>query len=192
MELSHAHQQNSASIKASPHSHLRIRAGSLDMLGIPDLEAFIANQSLQAEVISLPVRTLTVKDAARAVGTVPERIIKSLLFLVDDQPVLAIASGTGRVDRRPIAAYFGVGRKRVKLADPDTVLAITGYTVGAVPPFGHHQSIQTLIDHRVLELPQIFAGGGAEDALLRVDPQEILQVTNAIRIDLHPPQERDQ
>jgi prolyl-tRNA editing enzyme YbaK/EbsC (Cys-tRNA(Pro) deacylase) len=80
----------------------------------------------------------------------------------------------------------------VKLAGPDTVLSVTGYTVGAVPPFGHLKPIQTLIDHRVLEMPQIYAGGGAEDALLRLDPQEILQATHVIRIDLHPRQERDQ
>jgi prolyl-tRNA editing enzyme YbaK/EbsC (Cys-tRNA(Pro) deacylase) len=162
------------------------------MLGIPDLEAFITKEGLRAEVISLPVPTLTVQDAAQAVGTEPERIIKSLLFLVDGEPVLAIASGTARIDRRPIATHFGVGRKRVKLAGPDTVLAITGYTVGAVPPFGHLKPIRTLIDHRVLEMPQIFAGGGAEDALLRIDPQQIVQVTSAIRIDLHPRQEQDQ
>ncbi len=162
------------------------------MLGIPDLEAFIEGQGFRAEVISLPIRTLTVQDAARAVGTDPERIIKSLLFLVDGKPVLAIASGTARIDRRPIAKHFGVGRKRVKLAGPDTVLSITGYTVGAVPPFGHLKPIQTLIDHRVLEMPQIYAGGGAEDALLRIDPQQILRVTSAIRIDLHPQQEQDQ
>lgn len=156
------------------------------MLGISDLEAFITDQDLEAEVLSLSVRTLTVKDAAQAVGTVPERIVKSLLFLVDDRPVLAIASGTARIDRRPIATHFGVGRKRVKLAGPEAVLTITGYAVGAVPPFGHRQLLETLIDPRVLQMPHIYAGGGAEDALLRVDPKEILRVTNAIEIDLLP------
>ena len=155
------------------------------MLGIPDLEAFIESRSIQAEVISLPVRTLTVPDAARAVGTVPERIIKSLLFLVDGRPVLTIASGTARVDRRPIAAHFGVGRKRVKLADAETVQAITGYPVGAVPPFGHQEPLQTLIDPRVLKMSLIYAGGGAEDALLRTSPDEIVRVTSAVELDLH-------
>lgn len=159
------------------------------MLGVQDLEAFIADQGLQAEVISLPVRTLTVMDAAQAVGTDPERIVKSLLFLVDDRPVLAIASGTTNIDRRPISTHFGVGRKRVRLAGPEAVLAITGYAVGAVPPFGHHRPLQTLIDPRVLKMPHIYAGGGAEDALLRLDPKDIQRVTNAIEIDLHPPQD---
>jgi prolyl-tRNA editing enzyme YbaK/EbsC (Cys-tRNA(Pro) deacylase) len=159
------------------------------MLGIVDLEAFIADRGLQAEVISLPVPTLTVADAAEAVGTIPECIVKSLLFLVDDQPVLAIASGTARVDQRQIAAHYGVSRKHVRLAGSEAVASITGYPVGAVPPFGHHQSLQTLIDPAVLEMPTIFAGGGAEDALLRINPREILLVTDATTIDLHPPKE---
>ena len=160
--------------------------GLVAMLGIPHLEAFISRHGIQAEIISLAVRTLTVTDAAQAVGTVPERIVKSLLFLVDGRPVLAIASGTARVDRRPIAAHFDVGRKRVKLADAKTVEASTGYAVGAVPPFGHREQLLTLIDQRVLQMPQIYAGGGAEDALLRISPDEIMRVTSAVELDMHP------
>jgi prolyl-tRNA editing enzyme YbaK/EbsC (Cys-tRNA(Pro) deacylase) len=159
------------------------------MLGIPHLEAFINSQSIQAEVIALAMHTPTVVDAARAVGTAPESIVKSLLFLVDGRPVLAIASGTTRVDRHAIAVHFGVGRKRVKLANAGTVLAITGYAIGAVPPFGHHEPLLTLIDPRVMQMPMTYAGGGAVDALLRIDPSEIMRVTNAVELDLHAPQE---
>jgi prolyl-tRNA editing enzyme YbaK/EbsC (Cys-tRNA(Pro) deacylase) len=157
------------------------------MLDIPHLEAFMAENGIPGEIVSLPVQTLTVSDAAVAVGTSPERIVKSLLFLVDERPVLAIACGTARVDRRPIAAHFGVGRKRVKLADAETVAAITGYPIGAVPPFGHRQRLHTIIDPRVLQMPSIYAGGGAESALLRVSPGDIVRVTRAVELDLHAP-----
>ena len=155
------------------------------MLGIPDLKAFLASHEVAAEVISLPVHTLTVLDAAKAMGTVPDRIVKSLLFLVSGQPVLAIASGTLRVDRHPIAAQYGLSRKRVKLADPQTVLEITGYAVGAVPPFGHLEQLDTLIDSRVLQMSEIYAGGGAVDTLLRISPLEIVRLTGAIELELH-------
>ena len=157
------------------------------MLGIPHLEAFIARRGIQAEIIPLAVRTLTVADAAEAMGTKPDRIVKSLLFLVDGRPVLAIASGTARVDRRLLAAHFGIGRQQVKLADAKTVAAITGYAVGTVPPFGHREPIHTLIDPGVLQLPQIYAGGGGEDALLCISPDEIMRVTSAVELDLHSP-----
>jgi prolyl-tRNA editing enzyme YbaK/EbsC (Cys-tRNA(Pro) deacylase) len=122
--------------------------------------------------------------AAQAVGTRPERIVKSILFLIDGHPVLAITCGTLPIERRAIAGRYGVGRKRVKLAAPQAVLEVSGYEVGAMPPFGHRQPLPTLLDRRVLDLPEVYAGGGAENALLRLDPGDLLRATRAKVIDL--------
>jgi Cys-tRNA(Pro) deacylase len=149
-----------------------------------DLARWIEEHAIRAELIKLPVHTPTVEDAARAVNAPVERIAKTLLFLVEDKPVVAIACGTSRIDRRLIAAYFGVGRKRVKLADAETVMEITGYLVGAVPPFGLRQQLSTLIDCRVMEQTEVYAGGGAIDTLLRISPKEIVRVAGAIVLDL--------
>lgn len=157
------------------------------MLTTKDLMNFIEQHDVEAELLELSVPTPTVEDAAQAVGARPEQVVKSLLFLVDDQPVVAIACGTSRVDRRPIAAHFGVGRKRVKLGDAETVLEITGYPIGAMPPFGQKQKLTTLVDRRVLEHEQVFAGGGSIDALMRIDPAHIVRITDAVELDLLNP-----
>jgi prolyl-tRNA editing enzyme YbaK/EbsC (Cys-tRNA(Pro) deacylase) len=99
-------------------------------------------------------------------------------------PVLAITCGTAYVERRAIAAHYGVGRKRVKLASPEEVRSISGYEVGAMPPFGHRQPLPTLLDCRVLDLPVVYAGGGDENAMLRLDPQEIVRISGAAVMDL--------
>jgi len=122
--------------------------------------------------------------AAQAVGTLPECIAKSILFLVDEQPVLAVCGGTSYVDRRAIASLYNVGRKRVRLASPEVVLAASGYEVGAMPPFGHRQPLATLLDPGMLDHPLIYAGGGAENALLQIDPREILRATGARLVSL--------
>lgn len=149
-----------------------------------DLTQWIEEHAIRAEMIKLTVHTPTVEDAARAVEASVERIVKTLLFLVDDKPVVAIACGTSHIDRRLIAAYFGVGRKRVKLADGETVMEITGYPVGAVPPFGQRQRLLTLIDRRVMAQSEVYAGGGAIDTLLKVTPNEIVRATGAVKLDL--------
>ena len=160
------------------------------MLDPSDLKAFLEQHQIEAEIVLLAEHTPTVEDAARAVKTVPERIVKSLLFLVDDEPVVAIACGLSPVDRRTIALHYGVGRKRVKLADAETVLNITGYPVGAMPPFGHRRPLPTVIDRRVLRQPEVYAGGGQIDALLRIAPEAIARMTSAIELDLiEPPKE---
>jgi len=149
-----------------------------------DLLEFMKQNAVPGEILYLSVATLTVEAAAQAVKTRPERIVKSILFLVDQNPVLTISCGLAHVDQRAIAHRYQVGRKRVKLADPEPVQQITGYDVGAMPPFGHLVSLPTLLDWRVLEEPFVYAGGGAENALVRLNPQDIQRVSNATVLDL--------
>ncbi len=153
-------------------------------LGTQALQAFMEGQAIQGEILMLDVPTPTVETAAQAVNARPEQIIKSILFMIEDRPVLAIACGTSTINRRPIADLYGVGKKQVKLARPEVVLEISGYEVGAMPPFGHRQPLATLIDSRLLELSVAYAGGGAENALVRLDPHDILRVTRATVLDL--------
>jgi len=148
------------------------------------ISAYLRQHNILGEVITLPEHTPTVEAAARAVGTSVERIVKSLLFIADDQPVLVIANGTARVDYKRVADYLNLSRKRVKMADAPTVLAITGFPVGTMPPFGHKSRLRTLIDAGVLAQPEVYAGGGAIDALLRIAPAEIVRVTKAETVNV--------
>jgi prolyl-tRNA editing enzyme YbaK/EbsC (Cys-tRNA(Pro) deacylase) len=154
------------------------------MLGVDDLAGYMNVHGIQGEILHLNVPTPTVEAAALAVSALPEQIIKSILFVVDGQPVLAVACGKTSIGRRAIADLYGVGKKRVRLAAPEMVLEISGYEVGAMPPFGHRQPLTTLIDLRVLDSSESYAGGGAENALVRLNPQEILRVTEAKVLDL--------
>lgn len=157
-----------------------------------DLEEFMQQNHIPGEILHLDVPTPTVESAASAVGSDPENIVKSLLFKINADLVLAITCGPAHIDRRAIAAHFQVGRKKVKLADPQTVLEATGYQVGAMPPFGHYKPLRTLIDQRVLEKNEIYAGGGSDQALLRLQPATILTVTQAEVLDLLAPPNQDQ
>lgn len=153
-------------------------------LGTGDLQRFITENRIDAEMVPLEVDTPTVEAAAEAVGTEPNRIAKSLLFRVGDATVLAIACGTAPIRRRALASHFDVGRRQVRLASPDEVLEFTGYEVGAVPPFGHRNAVETLIDAAVMDQDRIYAGGGGKRTLVRVSAEEILRVTDGQVIDL--------
>lgn len=158
-----------------------------------DLEEFMRENEIPGEIIHLDVPTPTVKSAAQAVGTTPENIVKSILFLVGERNVLTITCGPEFVERRAISAHYNIGRKKVKLADPDHVLQETGYHVGAMPPFGHHLPLHTLVDKRLLDKKQVYAGGGSDRTLLRIDPQAILKSTQAEVLDLlNPPDQSSQ
>jgi Cys-tRNA(Pro) deacylase len=149
------------------------------MLTSKDLQCFINENQITAEILPMEADTPTVPAAARALGVKEEQIIKSLVFLVDGQPALIIGNGTRKVDNRQIARHFGVGRKRVKMARPDQALEITGYVVGAMPPFGYQARLKTIVDPGVMAHTEIFGGGGEINAMLHLTPEELLRVTGA-------------
>ncbi len=149
-----------------------------------ELARFIADHGIAAELVPMTVETPTVPAAAAALGVSPAQIIKSLLFMIRDQPVLVIASGETLVDRGALAVRFGTGKKQIKLADPDTVLRLTGYPAGGVPPFGHRTRVPVLLDRAVLAWDVIYGGGGDDRTLLRVAPGELVRVTAAEWIEL--------
>lgn len=150
-----------------------------------DLRNFMEDHHIPGEIIYMDSPTPTVESAAEAVGTQPSHIVKSVLFNIKDSYVLAIATGTSRIDQRSIANYFVVGRKQVKLTSPEIVLSVTGYPVGTVPPFGHLSPLPTLIDQELVEMETIYAGGGAHNALVRLSPKDILRVSGGQVLNLH-------
>lgn len=156
-----------------------------------DLEAFCRARGLAARLHRLSVPTPTVPDAAAAVGTEPERVVKSLVFLVRGEPLLVIAAGEGRVRYPLLARAAGVNRKELRFATPAEALEISGYPVGAMPPFGHRRELPTLIDEAsVPGAGRLFGGGGAVDALLELDAGTLPSVTGGRRVPLTRAEER--
>lgn len=149
-----------------------------------DLQSFIETHHIEATILMMAEHTPTVPDAARALAVEPEQIIKSLVFLVQDEPLLIINNGLAKVDRRKVADWLNVGKKQVKFAGGEQALEITGYVVGSMPPFGHRRKLRTLIDPAMTEFEIIFGGGGDINAMLRLTPAELLRVTGgeAIRV----------
>ena len=152
-----------------------------------DLQRFLAEETIAAEIVHLANETPTVEAAAKAVGCRPEQIGKSLLFLADGNPNLVIANGTTRVGYKALADYLEISRKRLKLANANQVLDITGFPVGTVPPFGHWQRLPTIIEARVMNQDEIYAGGGAINALMRLATDELQRVSAGRIVSLpHP------
>ena len=160
------------------------------MLTPDDLETYLRARGIAGEVLRLDVPTPTVAAAAKAVGTTPEHIVKTVVFMVQGEPMLVIASGTAKADTRALARHLGVSRKRIRIARPDEVLAATGYPVGAVPPLGHRQPLPTVLDEGVLQHDVVYAGGGAGHALLKITPQALLQAVRPAVVAVQAPAER--
>jgi prolyl-tRNA editing enzyme YbaK/EbsC (Cys-tRNA(Pro) deacylase) len=154
------------------------------MLGPDELIEYIQETGAEASIIPVDVETPTVDAAARAVGTSPENIVKSLIFIAAGKPILVITCGNRRIPVDVLAGEIELSAGDIRLAKPDEVAAETGYSVGAVPPFGHRKQLPAYLDAALLDADEVYAGGGASDHLVRVSPKEILRLSGANVIKL--------
>ena len=126
---------------------------------------------------AFPQGTRTAEDAAAAVGCDVAQIVKSLVFVVDDQPVIALVGGADRLDERKLAQ--AAGGTTARRADADEVRAATGYAVGGVPPFAHATSLQCFVDDALLAHDVVWAAAGTPNHVFASEPHALVAAANA-------------
>jgi Cys-tRNA(Pro) deacylase len=141
------------------------------------LTAAATELGLPVATREFPEGTRTADDAARAIGCQVGQIVKSLVFLLDGEPVVALVSGANRLDERRLAA--ALGGEEVGRADADVVRTATGYPIGGVPPFGHAQAMPTAIDEDLLGYEEVWAAAGTPRDVFPVAPADLVRVTTA-------------
>jgi len=128
------------------------------------------------EVLEFETSTRTAAEAAAAIGCTVAQIAKSLIFRAVDsgRPVLAIASGSVRVDEARLSEILGedIGR-----ADAAFVREQTGYAIGGVPPVGHRSESAIFIDENLLAFDTVWAAGGTPNAVFRLTPDDLVRLT---------------
>ena len=135
------------------------------------------------EVTEHPDGTRTAEDAARAIGVGVGQIVKSLVFMVGDAPVLALVSGPNRLDERKLAAAAS-DQAPVRRCDADQVRAATGYPIGGVPPFGHPSTLPTFVDEDLLGYDVVWAAAGTPRHNFSITPSDLVGVTGGTVADL--------
>lgn len=149
------------------------------------LREYLRERQVDATLIQPGSDMPTVPLAAAALGVEPGQIVKSIVFegkKKSEQVGLAIAPGDARVDVSKVAEALGYSSLR--LARPETVLRMAGYSVGGVPPVGHGTALPVVIDKRVLDYPIVYGGGGDEQHMLRISPADIVRLTGAVVADI--------
>jgi len=144
--------------------------------------AVLRDAGIDARVEEFPEGTPTARDAARAVGGSLGQIVKSLLFICDGRPTLALVPGDRRADETKVAAVAGA--KGARVAKPAEVLAATGFEPGGVAPFPSSAVQQILIAPELLQHEQVWIGAGSERHMAGISPIDLVRLTNARAGDL--------
>jgi Cys-tRNA(Pro) deacylase len=139
--------------------------------------AVLRAQGVDARIEEFPQGTTTAEAAADAVGCEPAQIVKSLVFICDGLPVIALVPGDRRADDGKLAAAAGAGYARV--AKREEVLAATGFEPGGVAPFPVPLSVRVLMERELLRHEIVWAGAGSPRHVVGIAPADAARLTNA-------------
>jgi prolyl-tRNA editing enzyme YbaK/EbsC (Cys-tRNA(Pro) deacylase) len=132
------------------------------------VRAFLTERGLDGGIVSFGDRsTKTCELAAEAVGCEVGQIVKSLVFVADERPVLALVAGDRRGDMDAIASL--IGASGVRFADADTVRSATGYAIGGVSPFDLPDELPVLVDDSLSRFDVVFTAAGTPSSMVRIE-----------------------
>ena len=144
--------------------------------------AVLRAQGVESRLEEFADGTPTAAAAAAAVGCDAAQIVKSLVFICDGRPVLALLPGDRRADPEKVAAAARARYARV--ASHDEVRSATGFEPGAVAPFPVADATKVLVERELLREPTVWAGAGSSNHMMGLSPLDIVRVTRAEVADL--------
>ena len=143
--------------------------------GVARVQAAASAAGLSIEILEFPGGTRTAQDAADAIGVEVGQIVKSLVFMIENDLVLALVSGSNQLDTQALARVAGREGAKVARPDAEAVRAGTGFVIGGIPPLGHSADLATYVDEDLLAYDVVWAAAGTAHHNFSIDPKALAQ-----------------
>ncbi|MFL5333161.1 MAG: YbaK/EbsC family protein [Geminicoccaceae bacterium] len=145
-------------------------------ISVQRVQAALLAHGLSDRIVELAATARTAEDAAQACGVAVGAIVKSLVFEIEGEPVLALLAGDRRCDLGTLPSVLGRTGK-ARRCDADKVRAATGFAIGGVAPIGHLQPMPTAIDSSLARFERLFAAAGHPHCVFATTVPEIEALT---------------
>ena len=143
-------------------------------MSVERVKKYFEGTEMEGRVIELSESSATVDLAARALGTEPDRIAKSLSFLLDDKAIVIVVSGESRVDNKKFKKRF---QKKAKMIPFDTVEYWTGFAPGGVCPFALKEGVDVYLDESLKKYDTVFPAAGSGSSAIEMTMDQLERLT---------------
>ena len=144
--------------------------------------AFLRAAGAEARLEEFETDTPTAQAAADAVGCGLDQIVKSLVLVCDDLPVIALVPGDRRAD--PTKVALAAGAEHARVARPAEVVATTGFVPGGVAPVPPPVGVAILVEQTILSSTVVWVGAGSERHMVMIAPPELVRLTSGRTVDI--------
>ncbi len=139
-------------------------------MSIDKVRAYFRSQGIEDRVREFDVSSATVELAAQAVGCEPQRIAKTLSFMVGGQPILIVAAGDAKIDNHNYKAQFGT---KAKMLSPEEAVERIGHAVGGVCPFAVNEGVTVYLDVSLKRFETVFPACGSANSAIELTIPEL-------------------
>ena len=146
-------------------------------MSIEKVRAYFAKVGMEDRILEFSVSSATVELAAQAVGCEPQRIAKTLSFMVGEQPVLIVAAGDARIDNPKYKAQFS---QKAKMLSPQQAAELIGHAVGGVCPFAVNAGVRVFLDESLKRFETVFPACGSSNSAIELTVAELEQYSGYV------------
>ncbi len=139
-------------------------------MAIEKVREYFKEFGMENRIQEFAVSSATVALAAEALGCAPERIAKSLSFMVDGSAILVVTAGDVKIDNPKYKQQFGT---KAKMLSADEVEQLIGHAVGGVCPFGRNEGVKTYLDVSLKRFETVFPACGSSNSAMELTIPEL-------------------
>ena len=139
-------------------------------MSIEKVRAYFSQFGMENRILEFPVSSATVELAAVAVGCEPQRIAKTLSFMVADRPILIVAAGDAKIDNPKYKAQFS---QKAKMLSFDQAAELIGHAVGGVCPFAVNEGVEVYLDESIKRFETVFPAAGSSNSAIELTIPEM-------------------
>ncbi|WP_338587045.1 YbaK/EbsC family protein [Paenibacillus sp. Y5S-9] len=139
-------------------------------MAIEKVKDFFKQYGMDSQIIEFEVSSATVDLAASALGCEPERIAKTLSFMVNGQAVLVVAAGDAKVDNKKFKEYF---KTKAKMLSPDEAIDMVGHAIGGVCPFAIKNDVSVYLDISLKRFETIYPACGSSNSAIELTIKQL-------------------
>lgn len=139
-------------------------------MSIEKVRAYFSQFGMEDRILEFPVSSATVELAAVAVGCAPQRIAKTLSFMVGERPILIVAAGDAKIDNPKYKARFS---QKARMLSFDQAAELIGHTVGGVCPFAVKEGVRVYLDESLKRFETVFPACGSSNSAIELTIPEL-------------------
>ena len=139
-------------------------------MAIEKVKAYFREYGMEEMIQEFDVSSATVELAAKALHCEPQRIAKTLSFMVENEAVLIVTAGDAKIDNPKYKAKFG---KKAKMLSLDEVETLVGHAVGGVCPFAVNEGVIVYLDISLKRFETVFPACGSSNSAIELTIPEL-------------------